>query len=134
VRCAFSADIPLRLRDIVWIQGFLPGALGLRDVLQVEPDAGPRVKTSPHRIDEHVRFREVRGRLRVPRAPAIKTGHCIVLALRTADLNQRILRLTAPRRLHALGFPRLLPVVRRPRRIAETVAFVPCGELQERRE
>jgi hypothetical protein len=39
-------------------------------VLQIDPHACPRGRSSAHRINEHVGRLEVRGRIRVTRLPA----------------------------------------------------------------
>ena len=49
-------------------------------------------EAAPHRIHQHVGRLEVRRRLGVARLPALQPGQRILLPLRAADLDQRMLR------------------------------------------
>ena len=106
-----------------------------RHVLQVDPDPGPGRGAAAHRVHQHVRRLEVRRRLGVARLPALEPGERVLLAPRAADLDQRMLR-----RARAVdgctrgGSPCLLPVVRRPRRVAQALALVPRRQLEQRLE
>ena len=56
------------------------------------------------------------------RLPAFESGKRILLALRAADLDQRMLRRPAPGRLHARRFIGSFLVLRRPRRVTQAIA------------
>jgi hypothetical protein len=67
----------------------------------------------------------------VARCPAFESGKRILFALRAADLDQRMLRRTAPRRLHARRFIGSFLVLRRPWRVAQTIALMLRGQFEE---
>ena len=105
-----------------------------RNMLEIDAHAGPRGRPAAHRIDEHVGGREVRGRVGMTGLPALQPGERILLALRAADLDQRMLRGTPAGRLHARRLAGLLLVLRRPRRVTETVALLPRRQLEQARK
>ena len=72
----------------------------------------------------------MRRGVRMARLPAFESRERIVLALCAANLNQRMLR-RAARWLHARRLPGLFLVLRRPRRITETIVFVACRQLEQ---
>ena len=74
---------------------------------------------------------EVRRGLGVPRLPAFEAGERVFFSLRAPDLDQRMLGHAPPGRLHARRLAGLLPVMRRPRRIAQSVALVPRRQLEQ---
>jgi len=63
-----------------------------------------------HRIHEHIRWLEMRRRVGMTHAPPLEAGKRVLFALRTPDLDQRMLRDPPSRRLHARGFPRLIQI------------------------
>src|SRR6476646_8113495 len=64
--------------------------------------------------------------------PALQARERIVLALRAADLDQRMLRRASSGGLHPGGLARLLLVVRRPGRVAEPLLFEQLEQRFER--
>jgi hypothetical protein len=112
-------------------------------VLEVQTDARPRLKTSSHRIDQHVRWLQMRGSVSMTSTPPLETSERVVLALRPGNFNKRPARLprtsrlprssdgSAPGRLHARGLVGLFPIVRRPRRIPQTLAFLSRREVEQ---
>ena len=74
------------------IERFLRRPQLRRHVLQVHADARPGGEAAAHRVDQHVGRLEMRRRLGMARLPALEPGERILLALRAADLDQRMLR------------------------------------------
>src|SRR6187402_2967116 len=85
----------------------------------------------------------MRGGLWMPRAPALETFERVLLALRPTNFNKRPARLprtsrflrssdgSALGRLHARRLVGLFSIVRRPRRIAETLAFLSRRKVEQ---
>jgi len=65
------------------------------------------------------------------RLPPFQSRERIALALCASNLDQRMLG-RATRWLHARRLPRLFLVLRRPRRITETVVFMAYRQLEQR--
>src|SRR6188472_905111 len=76
----------------------------------------------------------MRGGVGVARAPAFEPGQRVLFLLRAPNLDQRTTGDTPPGGLHARRLARLLLVLRRPWRIALTLALVARRELEQRRE
>jgi nucleobase:cation symporter-1, NCS1 family len=83
-------------RIIVDFERFLPRALPLRDVLQVESYPGPRRAAAAHRVDKHVSGLQVTPHVAVPRLPPLQALHRLGLGGRPRDLDQRFRRLPPP--------------------------------------
>jgi hypothetical protein len=83
------------------------------------------VEPSTHRVNEHIGGLQMCRGLRMTCAPPFEPRERVSLLLGAADLNERMFRDPAPRGLHARWFVRLLLVVRRPRRVAQTVFLMP---------
>ena len=90
------------------------------------------MKAAAHRIDQHVRRLEVGGGLRVTLTPALQSRERVIFFLRPRDLDQRMFRDAAFRRLHARRLAGLLSVMRWPRRVAESLVLVAGRELEQR--
>src|SRR3970040_2912413 len=101
-------------------------------MLQGHADARPRGRAAAPRVDEHIRRLEVRRCFVVARLPALEPGERIPPALRAGDLDQRMRRHAAPRRLYARRLAGVFLEVRRPRRVAETLALMTLRELKQR--
>src|SRR5262245_23118241 len=123
-------DVRPIVRRLVGIERFLRRANLVGHVLQVEADARPGVEASAHRIDEDVGRLEVGGCLGVSRLPPLESRQRVILFLRARDLDERLGRRPAPRRLHARRLARLLLIVRRPWRVALTVALLARRQLE----
>ena len=125
---------------VVGVGRLLRRAQRLRDVPQVDADARPGRRAPAHRVDEHVVDGELRGRLGMPRLPALEPRERRLLARRVRDHDQRHLRarpLAAPLRARRRDARRLalhLAEVRRPRRVAEARRLVARRELEQRLE
>src|SRR6185295_2618877 len=63
--------------------------------------------------------------------PARQSGERLGFAFRAPDLDQRMRRGAALGGLHPWGLAGLLPVMRRPRRVAFPFALVACRELEQ---
>ena len=70
--------------------------------------------------------------VRVASLPPLEPGERVLFALRSTDLDQGVLGGTGPGWLHPGRFTPLLLVMRRPGRVAQTLALVPKGQLQQR--
>src|SRR5262249_24091939 len=72
---------------VIGVGRLLGGALLLRHVAEVDPDAGPRSRAPAHRVDQDVVDREPRRRRRMARLPGLETGEGIrlVRGLRDGD-------------------------------------------------
>jgi hypothetical protein len=71
------------------------------NILQVDAYARPRVKSAAHRIDEDVGGREMSGRVRMTRLPALEARERILFPSCASNLDERPSRRTAPGRLDA---------------------------------
>src|SRR5690349_16854486 len=65
------------------------------------------------------------------RPPPREAGERVVLAVGSRDFNQRIARGAAAGWLGARRLSGLLPVMRRPRRVAEAFALMPRREVEQ---
>src|SRR5215470_5666722 len=111
-------------------------------MLQVHADPCPGAEPAAHGIDEHVGRLQMRSRFLVAFFPALETGERCILVRRPANFDQRIfppslfeLRRTCRwpplRGLDACGLAGLFPVMRRPRRVALSFAFLLGRELEQ---
>ena len=64
---------PLARRIVVRIGSFLRRAERLRHIPQIHSYARPGGRPSPHRIHQHIVYREVAGRLGMPALPSLQT-------------------------------------------------------------
>ena len=87
-----------------------------------------------HRIDQDVGRLQVRRRVRVPGPPALETGQRILFLLCAPDLDQRKLRRAAAGRLDPRRLAFLLPVMRRPRSVAQAFLLMTVGQLEQPRQ
>src|SRR5689334_25192155 len=100
-------------------------------MLQVDANAGPRLKTSTHRIDQDIRGLEMRGCVGVARFPSVETGNRVRLFSCPSDFDQRPARHAAPRRRDARSLAGLFLIVWRPRRVPKTLGRLLCRKLQK---
>ena len=105
----------------------------LGHVLKIHSDARPGGRPSAHRVHEDIRRLEMGGRLGMARLPALEPGQRVLLVPGAPDLDERVLRRAAPRWRHARGLIGLLPVVRRPGRVAQPIALLPSRQLEQSR-
>ena len=130
-RLSLSVSAVTASRVLVRIQRLLPRPNVLRHMLQIDANARPVRRSTTHRIDQHVGRCEMRDDVGMTRFPTFEARERIVLALRAADLDQRMLARAAARRLNARRLAGLLLVLRRPRRIAEPVALMTRRQLEQ---
>ena len=131
------ADAVQSSRRVVRIERLLSRPQLVGHVLQVDADARPGREAAAHRVDEHVGRLQVRGRLRMPRLPALEPRERVLLPLRARRSRSSGCVRASPAASTAAtrgGSPGLLPVVRRPRRVALPVALLPRRELEQRVE
>ena len=76
---------------IVGIERFLLRPERLGDVLQVDANPRPGLKTAAHRVHEHVSGFEMCARIRMARLPAFETCERVRFLARAADFDQRVL-------------------------------------------
>ena len=81
---------------IIGVERFLRRAEGGGNVLQVDADARPRVKTAAHRVDEHIGGLEMCARFRMARPPAIESRKRVLFPARPRNLDERMLRRPPP--------------------------------------
>src|SRR5262245_26832841 len=125
----------LLLRNVlVGIERLLRRTQGLRYVLEVQADARPRAEAAAHRVHEDVRVLQMRAGVRVPRLPSLETRERVGLFTRASDLDERLRRGATARWRHARSLARLLAIVRRPRRVAESFGLVTRRQFEERNE
>ena len=112
------------VRRIVGIERFLIGTERGRHVLEIDADARPGVEAAAHRIDEHVSRFQVRRRFRVTHPPPLDARERVVFLLRARNFDQRMFGDPPAGRSDTRRLACLLPVVGRPRRIAQAFTLV----------
>ena len=116
---AAAGDVP-HSSALVRIERFLRGPQLFGNVLQIDADARPRVKPAAHGVHEHVGGLQMRGGLGMARfqrsSPASASAFRCARPISTSGLARLSVRRDGCTRARLAG---LLPVVRRPRRIAQ---------------
>src|SRR4029453_13329392 len=126
-----AADAPPVVRRLVRIERLLFGPQWRWDVLKVHSNARPRAKPAAHGVHEHIGRFEMCGRLGMAEPPTLEAGERVLLFRGASDFDQRVFRGTPAGRLHPSRLARLLLVLRRPRRIAESLTFVARRQLEQ---
>ena len=96
-------------------------------MLQVDPDARPRLKASAHRVHERVRRFQMRGDVGVTCFPTFETGECIRFFSGASNFDERVLWRASPRWCDTRAFADLFPVMRWPGGIAVPFGFLSRG-------
>ena len=99
---------------------------------EVHAHPGPGAIPAAQRIDQDIRRLQMRCCFGVPCLPPLEAGEGIAFLARTADLDERLGRGSTLRRCHPRRLAGLLPVVGRPRGIAQTFSFLTRRELEQR--
>src|SRR5262245_29449580 len=98
---------------VIRVKRLLDRAKRFCDVLKVNADSRPRREPSTHGIHENIGRLEMRSRFRMTPAPPLESRECVLFLGGAPDLDQRMLRRSFSRRLHARRFTGLLLVLRR---------------------
>src|SRR5438105_3387847 len=75
---------------VIRIRRFLLGTLSLWNVAEVHAHAPPERRATAHAIDQDVVLSEMARGFRVPRAPSVQSGKCLILGRGLRDHQQRV--------------------------------------------